>query len=189
MSNLKNTVIVITGASSGIGAASARKVATLGSKVVLAARDEEKLKALSAEIKEAGGEATYYVTNVTDKGSLVGLVEFAIKQYGRIDSLVNNAGLMLFSDWKDVVVDDWEKMIDTNIKGYLYAIAAALPHMLEQGHGKILNMSSVAGLQVGASSGVYISMRSLMTDQAWMKLSISSFRKKTIPQESWVICA
>ncbi len=155
MSNVKNTVIVITGASSGIGAASAIKLASLGGKVVLAARNEEKLKALVAEIKNAGGEASYYVTNVTDKTSLVGLVEFAIKQYGRIDSLVNNAGLMLFSDWKDVVVDDWEKMIDTNIKGYLYAIAAALPQMLEQGHGKILNMSSVAGLHVGGSSGVY----------------------------------
>ncbi|BCS44438.1 MULTISPECIES: SDR family oxidoreductase [Pseudomonas syringae group] len=155
MSNVKNTVIVITGASSGIGAASAIKLASLGGKVVLAARNEEKLKALVAEIRNAGGEASYYVTNVTDKTSLVGLVEFAIKQYGRIDSLVNNAGLMLFSDWKDVVVDDWEKMIDTNIKGYLYAIAAALPQMLEQGHGKILNMSSVAGLHVGGSSGVY----------------------------------
>lgn len=108
-----------------------------------------------AEIRNAGGEASYFVTNVTDKTSLVGLVEFAIKQYGRINSLVNNAGLMLFSDWKNVVVDDWEKMIDTNIKGYLYAIAAALPQMLEQGHGKILNMSSVAGLHVGGSSGVY----------------------------------
>ncbi|MCK9706378.1 SDR family oxidoreductase [Pseudomonas syringae] len=155
MSNVKNTVIVITGASSGIGAASAIKLASLGGKVVLAARNEEKLKALVAEIRNAGGEASYYVTNVTDKTSLVGLVEFAIKQYGRIDSLVNNAGLMLFSDWKDVVVDDWEKMIDTNIKGYLYAIAAALPQMLEQGHGKILNMSSVAGLHVGGSSCVY----------------------------------
>lgn len=155
MSNVKNTVIVITGASSGIGAASAIKLASLGGKVVLAARNEEKLKALVAEIRNAGGEASYYVTNVTDKTSLVGLVEFAIKQYGRIDSLVNNAGLMLFSDWKDVVVDDWEKMIDTNIKGYLYAIAAALPQMLKQGHGKILNMSSVAGLHVGGSSGVY----------------------------------
>ncbi|BAP45129.1 short-chain dehydrogenase/reductase SDR [Pseudomonas sp. StFLB209] len=155
MSNVKNTVIVITGASSGIGAASAIKLASLGGKVVLAARNEEKLKALVAEIRNAGGEASYFVTNVTDKTSLVGLVEFAIKQYGRIDSLVNNAGLMLFSDWKDVVVDDWEKMIDTNIKGYLYAIAAALPQMLEQGHGKILNMSSVAGLHVGGSSGVY----------------------------------
>ncbi|MFG0669695.1 SDR family oxidoreductase [Pseudomonas sp. xss_1] len=155
MSNVKNTVIVITGASSGIGAASAIKLASLGGKVVLAARNEEKLKALVAEIRNAGGEASYYVTNVTDKTSLVGLVEFAIKQYGRIDSLVNNAGLMLFSDWKDVVVDDWEKMIDTNIKGYLYAIAAALPQMLEQGHGKIVNMSSVAGLHVGGSSGVY----------------------------------
>jgi len=155
MSNLNNTVTLITGASSGIGAASAIKVASLDSKVVLAARNEEKLKALVANIKEAGGEAAYYLTDVADKSSLQGLVEFAIARYGRVDHLVNNAGLMLFSDWKDVATDDWEKMIDTNIKGYLYAIAAALPKMLEQGHGKILNMSSVAGLHVGGSSGVY----------------------------------
>jgi NADP-dependent 3-hydroxy acid dehydrogenase YdfG len=82
-------------------------------------------------------------------------VQVAIDTYGRVDNLINNAGLMLFSHWKDTAVDDWQKMIDTNIHGYLNAIAAALPRMLEQGSGHILNMGSVAGHSVGDASGVY----------------------------------
>lgn len=155
MSNLENTVTLITGASSGIGAATALKLASRGSKVVLAARNEEKLQKLVSQIKEAGGEASYHITDVSRRSSLEDLVQFAITKYGKVDNLVNNAGLMLFSDWKDVAVDDWDQMIDTNIRGYLNAIAAALPGMIAQGHGKILNMSSVAGLHVGGSSGVY----------------------------------
>ncbi|MBX8534778.1 SDR family oxidoreductase [Pseudomonas cichorii] len=155
MSNLENTVTIITGASSGIGAASALRLASQGSKIVLAARNEEKLKKLVSQIKDAGGEASYYVINVSERSSLDDLVKFTVSKYGKVDSLVNNAGLMLFSDWKDVAVDDWDQMIDTNIRGYLHAIAAVLPGMIAQGHGKILNMSSVAGLHVGGSSGVY----------------------------------
>lgn len=155
MSNLENTVTIITGASSGIGAATALKLASKGSKIVLAARNEEKLEKLVSQIKEAGGEASYHVTDVSERSSLEDLVKFAVSKYGKVDSLVNNAGLMLFSDWKDVAVDDWDQMINTNIRGYLHAIAAALPGMIAQGHGKILNMSSVAGLHVGGSSGVY----------------------------------
>ncbi|MFA0998717.1 MULTISPECIES: SDR family oxidoreductase [Pseudomonas syringae group] len=155
MSNLKNTVTIITGASSGIGAATALRLAGKGSKIVLAARNEEKLQKLVSQIKDAGGEASYHITDVSDRSSLEDLVKFAVSKYGKVDSLVNNAGLMLFSDWKDVAVDDWDQMINTNIRGYLHAIAAALPGMIAQGHGKILNMSSVAGLHVGGSSGVY----------------------------------
>jgi len=155
MSNLENTVTIITGASSGIGAATALKLAEKGSKIVLAARNEEKLQKLVSQIKEAGGEASYHVTDVSERSSLEDLVKFAVSKYGKVDSLVNNAGLMLFSDWKDVAVDDWDQMINTNLRGYLHAIAAALPGMIAQGHGKILNMSSVAGLHVGGSSGVY----------------------------------
>ncbi|MBX8490868.1 SDR family oxidoreductase [Pseudomonas cichorii] len=155
MSNLENTVTIITGASSGIGAASALRLASQGSKIVLAARNEEKLKKLVSQIKDAGGEASYYVINVSERSSLDDLVRFTVSKYEKVDSLVNNAGLMLFSDWKDVAVDDWDQMIDTNIRGYLHAIAAVLPGMIAQGHGKILNMSSVAGLHVGGSSGVY----------------------------------
>lgn len=155
MSNLENTVTIITGASSGIGAATALKLAEKGSKIVLAARNEEKLQKLVSQIKDAGGEASYHVSDVSERSSLEDLVKFAVSKYGKVDSLVNNAGLMLFSDWKDVAVDDWDQMINTNIRGYLHAIAAALPGMIAQGHGKILNMSSVAGLHVGGSSGVY----------------------------------
>ncbi|UQY33975.1 SDR family oxidoreductase [Pseudomonas fulva] len=155
MSKLKGAVTVITGASSGIGAATAIKIASLGGVVVLAARNEERLQAIVSQIKEAGGEASYHITDVSKRESLQSLVQFAEATYGKVDALVNNAGLMLFSDWKDVAVDDWEKMISTNIQGYLNTIAAVLPKMLDQGHGKILNMSSVAGLHVGGSSGVY----------------------------------
>lgn len=155
MSKLKGAVTVITGASSGIGAATAIKIASLGGVVVLAARSEEKLQAIVSQIKEAGGEASYHITDVSKRESLQSLVQFAEATYGKVDALVNNAGLMLFSDWKDVAVDDWEKMVSTNIQGYLNAIAAVLPKVLDQGHGKILNMSSVAGLHVGGSSGVY----------------------------------
>lgn len=155
MSQLDNSVTIITGASSGIGAASALKIAAAGSRVVLAARNEEKLKKLVERITGAGGKAVYHLTDVSEESSLRDLAQFAISEFGQIDNLVNNAGLMLFSDWKDVAVDDWDKMINTNIKGYLYSIAAVLPEMLKQGHGKILNMSSVAGHHVGGSSGVY----------------------------------
>ena len=155
MSRLDNSVTVITGASSGIGAASALKIAAAGSRVVLAARNEEKLKKLVEQITNAGGKAVYHITEVSEESSLRELAQFAISEFGQIDNLVNNAGLMLFSDWKDVAVDDWDKMINTNIKGYLYSIAAVLPELLKQGHGKILNMSSVAGIHVGGSSGVY----------------------------------
>ncbi|HDS1692418.1 TPA: SDR family oxidoreductase [Pseudomonas putida] len=155
MSHLENTVTVITGGSSGIGAATALKLAERGSKIVLAARSEERLQGLVTQITQAGGAASYHLTDVGDRSSVDGLVKFAVSKYGKVDSLVNNAGLMLFSDWVDVAVDDWDQMIDTNVRGYLHAIAAALPGMIAQGHGKILNMSSVAGLHVGGSSGVY----------------------------------
>lgn len=155
MSNLTDTVTVITGASSGIGAATAKRLAQSGSKIVLAARSEDKLKALVTDIEHAGGTASYRVTDVTSADDVKALVSFAEATYGPVDVLVNNAGLMLFSYWKDVAVDDWSKMIDTNIHGYLNTIAAVLPNMLERKQGHILNMSSVAGHSVGEASGVY----------------------------------
>lgn len=155
MSHLTDTVTIITGASSGIGAAAARRLASDGSRVVLAARSEDKLKCLVEDIEAEGGTAAYRVTDVTDANDVQELVQFAVDSYGRIDILVNNAGLMLFSYWKDAALDDWQKMIDTNIHGYLNAIAAVLPRMLEQGSGHVLNMSSVAGHSVGSASGVY----------------------------------
>lgn len=153
--HLQGRVTIITGASSGIGAASARALAAAGAHVVLAARNADKLNKLATAIRETGGTATGRVTDVTQPDDVEALVEFAAAEFGHVDHLVNNAGLMLFSRWADGAVEDWEKMIDTNIRGYLYAINAVLPHMIARRSGHILNMSSVAGLRVGQASGVY----------------------------------
>ncbi|MBN7807821.1 SDR family oxidoreductase [Agrobacterium rosae] len=155
MSNMQNTVTIVTGASSGIGAATARRLAGAGSKVVLAGRNEERLSGIVNEVTSSGGNASYYVCDITDPSKTKALAAFAESAYGPVDILVNNAGLMLFSYWKDLAVEDWSKMIDTNLHGYLNAIAAVLPGMLERKSGSILNMSSVAGLHVGEAAGVY----------------------------------
>ncbi|GGS17994.1 SDR family oxidoreductase [Streptomyces griseoviridis] len=153
--HLAGRVSVITGASSGIGAATARALAARGAHVVLAARNADKLNELVTGIREAGGAATARITDVTRPDDVEGLVEFAQAEYGPVDHLVNNAGLMLFSQWADRAADDWNKMIDTNIRGYLNAISAVLPSMIARQSGHILNMSSVAGIRVGRASGVY----------------------------------
>jgi NADP-dependent 3-hydroxy acid dehydrogenase YdfG len=176
VSNLTDTVTVITGASSGIGAATAKRLASSGSKVVLAARNEDKLKALVDDITTAGGTAAYKVVDVTNPDDLTALADYAEQTFGPIDILVNNAGLMLFSYWKDAAVDDWDKMIDTNLRGYLASIAAVLPRMLDRGQGHILNMSSVAGHNVGAASGVYSATKffiAAMTESLRKEVSVS----------------
>ncbi|KAB8043904.1 SDR family oxidoreductase [Janthinobacterium aquaticum] len=155
MSHLHNKTVIITGASSGIGAASARALAAQGAKIVLAARDQQGLDAIVAELTAAGGQAIGIVCDVTSAAQMKALAQSAMDHFGAIDILVNNAGLMLFSSWIDLAVDDWEKMINVNIKGYLNAIAAVLPFMLAQKSGQILNMDSVAGHQVGPAAGVY----------------------------------
>lgn len=152
---MKNTVTVITGASSGIGEAVAKKIAQKGGKVILVARDEEKLSKIVKELNDDGGDAYYHKADVADLQNMKTVALFCKDKFGKIDHLVNNAGLMLFSYWKDIVVDDWNKMIDTNIKGYLHSIAAFLPDMIKQNSGHILNMSSVAGIHTGEASGVY----------------------------------
>lgn len=155
MSHLENKVILITGASSGIGAATAKRLARDGAKLVLAARSEDKLKALVDDIAKDGGTAIWATTDVTNPDDLKAAVAKAESEFGPVDILVNNAGLMLFSYWKDVAVDDWNKMIDTNLRGYLHALAAVIPGMIERKSGRILNMDSVAGLHVGDGAGVY----------------------------------
>ena len=155
MSHLHNKIVIITGASSGIGAASARALVEKGAKVVLAARDQEGLDAIVAELSAAGGQALGIVCDVTSPAEMKSLAQAAHDHFGAVDILVNNAGLMLFSNWTDLAVDDWEKMINVNVKGYLNAIAAVLPFMLAQKSGQILNMDSVAGHQVGPAAGVY----------------------------------
>ena len=155
MNHLKDKIVVITGASSGIGAAVAKSLAAHGAKVVIAARNEGRLEALAEEIREAGGTAAARVTDVTDASDMDQMAAFAVETFGGVDILINNAGLMLFSSWKDLAVDDWGRMIDTNIRGYLNGIQAVLPTMLEQQSGYIMNMASVAGHQIGESAGVY----------------------------------
>jgi NADP-dependent 3-hydroxy acid dehydrogenase YdfG len=145
-------VIVITGASSGIGAATARKLVQLGAKVVLAARREDKLQAMVAEL---GDNAIYVVTDVSKRADLDNLIRLAIAQFGHVDVLLNNAGIMPISYFEEGLVDEWDRMIDINIKGVLYGINAVLPHMLERGQGHIISTSSVAGLKTLAGAGVY----------------------------------
>jgi NADP-dependent 3-hydroxy acid dehydrogenase YdfG len=155
MNYLDQKVVVITGASSGLGAASARALAACGVRIVAAAIDGPGLNAFVADLRASGVDAVGKVTDVTDLDESRALARFAMDTYGALDILVNNAGLMLFSNWADMAVNDWNKMIDVNIKGYLNMIAAVLPQMLEQKSGHILNMASVAGHQVGEAAGVY----------------------------------
>lgn len=155
MNYLHNKVAIITGASSGIGAAIAKVLAANGVQVIATARDKDRLDDLIKQIASKGGNAVGKVMDVTDLTSAQSIVEFAQETYGKVDILINNAGLMLFSYWSDLAVEEWNKMIDTNIKGYLNSIAAVLPVMLKQKSGQILNIDSVAGHQVDPVAGVY----------------------------------
>lgn len=155
MSNTESKVIVITGASSGIGEATAKLLAGRGDKVVLGARREERLQKLTEEIKSEGGLAVYRVTDVTSRSEVEALAHLALDEYGQIDVWINNAGLMPHSTFDKLKVDDWERMIDVNIKGVLYGIAAALPSMRERKSGQFINLSSVAGHKTHPGGGVY----------------------------------
>jgi NADP-dependent 3-hydroxy acid dehydrogenase YdfG len=149
---MENKIIVITGASSGIGAAAARKMIGLGAKVVLAARREDQLNAMVAEL---GENALAVKTDVSKRADLDNLIQQAIRRFGHIDVLWNNAGIMPISFFDEGHVDEWDSMIDINIKGVLYGINAVLPHMLERGQGHILATSSVGGLKTTPGIGVY----------------------------------
>ncbi|WP_460116352.1 SDR family oxidoreductase [Pseudomonas sp. H2_D02] len=155
MNYLQNKTAVITGASSGLGAASARALSEKGVRIIAAALDQQGLDAIVSELKANGGEAVGRVSDVTNPDDMKALAQFAQDSFGSVDILINNAGLMLFSNWVDLATDDWEKMINVNIKGYMHGIAAVLPFMLKQKSGQILNMDSVAGHQVGPAAGIY----------------------------------
>ncbi|TRZ39578.1 SDR family oxidoreductase [Niallia circulans] len=152
--NIKGKVVIITGASSGIGEATAKGLAEKGAKVVLAARREERLKNLVKNIEQLGGEAKYKVTDVTSSEQVQSLANFAIKEYGQIDVLINNAGIMPGSFLHQNNVSEWDETIDINVKGVLYGIGAVLPHMRERSSGHIVNISSVAGHENPYPSGV-----------------------------------
>ena len=153
--NLAGKVVVITGASSGLGEATARHLSELGAVVVLGARRVDRIEALAAALTRAGGKAFALQTDVTQSAQVKKLVESAVAHYGRIDVMINNAGLMPHSPLNRLKIDDWDRMIDVNIKGVLYGIAAALPYMQQQKSGHIINVSSVAGHKVRPGSAVY----------------------------------
>jgi NADP-dependent 3-hydroxy acid dehydrogenase YdfG len=155
MSGIDGKVVVITGASSGIGEATALLLAERGAKVVLGARGSDRLKALAARIANAGGAAAYAPTDVRRRDDLSGLVGLAGERYGRLDVLVNNAGVMPVSPLDDLRVGDWEEMIDVNIKGVLYGIAAALPVFRKQGSGHFVNIASTAAYRTVPNQSVY----------------------------------
>ncbi|MGZ3938338.1 MAG: SDR family oxidoreductase, partial [Flavisolibacter sp.] len=153
--NIKGKVIVITGASSGLGEAAARNLSKEGAIVVLGARRADRIKALADEINKNGGKALAIATDVTKAQQVKALVDIAVKSFGRIDVLINNAGLMPQSTLNRYRIDEWDRMIDVNIKGVLYGIAAALPHMEQQKSGHIISVSSVAGHKVRPGGVVY----------------------------------
>jgi NADP-dependent 3-hydroxy acid dehydrogenase YdfG len=153
--NLKGKVVAITGAGSGIGEATALLLAAGGAKVVLAARRTNRLEALTARITAAGGEATYIQTDVKRRDDMARLVKFACEQYGQLDVLISNAGVGLISPLDELRVEDWEEMVDVNLKGVLYGIAAALPVFRKQGFGHFVNILSTSGIKIVPLQSVY----------------------------------
>lgn len=153
--NIEGKVVIITGASSGIGEAVAKHLTALGAKVSLGARRKEKLDQIVQDIEQSGGSARAFITDVTKKEDLDALVKNTIEAFGKVDVIFNNAGLMPLSRLENLHYEEWEKMIDTNIKGVLYGIGAILPVFKEQKSGHFINVSSVAGHRVGPGAAVY----------------------------------
>ncbi|MDB6077489.1 MAG: oxidoreductase [Akkermansiaceae bacterium] len=155
MSGIQGKVIAITGASGGIGEAAALLLAARGAKVVLGARRSDRLADLVSRIEAAGGEAIFACIDVRRREDLANLVQAACDRYGKLDVLVNNAGVAPLSPLDDLQVGEWEEMIDVNIKGVLYGIAAALPVFRRQGFGQFVNIASTAGLKTVPNQAVY----------------------------------
>ena len=155
MSEIAEKVVVITGASSGIGEATARLLAQKGARLMVGARRTDRLRKLVEEIRAAGGTAEFQAVDVTRRAEVEALVASAEKAYGQVDVLVNNAGLMPLSNLDRLLVDQWDQMIDVNIKGVLHGIAAALPRMQARKSGHIINLSSIGGHTVVPTAAVY----------------------------------
>ena len=142
---IKDKIVVVTGASSGLGEATARLLSAQGATVVLGARRADRLQALAKDLESRAGKALALTTDVRLREQVKALVDSAVQTYGRIDVMINNAGLMPQAPLERLKVDEWDRMIDVNIKGVLYGIAAALPHMQRQKAGHFISVSSVAG--------------------------------------------
>jgi len=152
---IKDKTVVITGASSGLGEATARHLAKQGAKLVLGARRQDRIQALAKELTSSRSKAVAVTMDVTDRQQVQHLVDTAVESFGRVDAMINNAGLMPQALLERLQVDEWERMIDVNLKGVLYGIAAALPVMKQQKSGHFINVSSVAGHRVGPGFAVY----------------------------------
>jgi NADP-dependent 3-hydroxy acid dehydrogenase YdfG len=152
---IKGKVVVITGASSGLGEAAARLLSAQGATVVLGARRSDRLQSLADELSGSGGKALAVATDVTHRNQVKRLVDTAAQKFGRVDVMINNAGIMPRAPLERLTIDDWDRTIDVNIKGVLYGIAAALPHMKKQKSGHMIFVSSVAGHKIGPDFAVY----------------------------------
>jgi NADP-dependent 3-hydroxy acid dehydrogenase YdfG len=150
-----NKVVLITGASSGIGAGIARELAAAGAKLVLGARRMDRLETLAEELRLAGAEVVIHPLNVTHRESVADFVEAGRKAFGQVDVIVNNAGIMPLSLMSSIKVAEWDRMIDVNIKGVLYGIAAVLPEMISRKSGQIINIASIGALAVSPTAAVY----------------------------------
>ncbi|MDP0499502.1 MAG: SDR family oxidoreductase [Verrucomicrobiota bacterium JB022] len=155
MSQIAPKVVLITGASSGIGEATARHLADRGATVVLGARRTERLEKIAAEIEAARGRVAYRALDVTSLEDMQAFAAFAQERFGQVDVLINNAGLMPLSPLAELKIDEWNRMIDVNIRGVLHGIAAVLPGMEARGSGHIINVSSIGGFQVWPACAVY----------------------------------
>ena len=153
--NIENKVVLITGASSGIGQSTAELLAKKGAKIVLAARRESRLKELADKINKAGGQAIYQVTDVTNPEDSKKLVQYAKEKFGKVDAIFLNAGIMPSSPLSALHVEEWESMVDINLKGVLNGLAAVLPEFTAQKSGHVITTSSVAGLKAYPNGGVY----------------------------------
>ena len=155
MTGINGKVIVITGASSGIGRAAALLLAGRGAKVVLGARGADELEAIVREVQDFGGDAARRRTDVSKRQDVIALIGLAADRYGKLDVLISNAGIGPISKFEDLRVEDWEAMVDVNVKGLLYGIAAALPIFRQQGFGHFVNTISTAGIQMSPTMAVY----------------------------------
>ncbi|KPY52753.1 Short-chain dehydrogenase/reductase SDR [Pseudomonas syringae pv. solidagae] len=155
MSNIQGKVVLITGASSGIGEAAALLIAAKGAHVVLGARRIERLQTLAADIEAQGGSARFRALDVTDALDMQAFADFAKHAFGKIDVIINNAGIMPLSPLAALKIAEWNQMLDVNVRGVLHGIAAVLPSMQAQGHGQIINISSIGGLAVSPTAAVY----------------------------------